>query len=49
MIQAGVIGVGQTTYDDKRRDGSMAGWVRETMDKAMRAANLEWEAIETGS
>ena len=25
MIQAGVIGVGQTNYDSKRRDVSMAG------------------------
>jgi hypothetical protein len=27
MIQAGVIGVGQTKYDAKRRDVSMAGLV----------------------
>ena len=28
MIQAGVIGVGQTKYDAKRRDVSMGGLVR---------------------
>ena len=35
MIQAGVIGVGQTKYDAKRRDVSMAGLVREAIDNAM--------------
>ena len=46
MIQAGVIGVGQTKYDAKRRDVSMAGLVREAIDNAMLAANLEWDAID---
>ena len=35
MIQAGVIGVGQTKYDAKRRDVSMGGLVREAIDNAM--------------
>ena len=42
MIQAGVIGVGQTKYDAKRRDVSMAGLVREAIDNAMLAAKVEW-------
>ena len=46
MIQAGVIGVGQTKYDAKRRDVSMAGLVREAIDNAMLAANVEWDAID---
>ena len=35
MIQAGVIGVGQTNYDSKRRDVSMAGLVREAIDLSL--------------
>ena len=46
MIQAGVIGVGQTNYDSKRRDVSMAGLVREAIDKAMLAADIEWDAVD---
>ena len=46
MIQAGVIGVGQTNYDSKRRDVSMAGLVREAIDQAMLAANIEWDAVD---
>ena len=46
MIQAGVIGVGQTKYDSKRRDVSMAGLVREAIDQAMLAANIEWDAVD---
>ena len=46
MIQAGVIGVGQTKYDAKRRDVSMGGLVREAIDNAMLAANVEWDAID---
>ena len=46
MIQAGVIGVGQTKYDAKRRDVSMGGLVREAIDNAMLAADIEWDAID---
>ena len=49
MIQAGVIGVGQTKYDAKRRDVSMAGLVREAIDNAMLAAKVEWDAIDAVS
>ena len=36
MIDAAVIGVGQTKYDSKRRDVSVGGLVREAIDNAMK-------------
>ena len=41
MIQAGVIGVGQTKYDAKRRDVSMAGLVREAIDNGATSILLD--------
>ena len=46
MIDAAVIGVGQTKYDSKRRDVSVGGLVREAIDNAMKHANVEWDAID---
>ena len=46
MIPAAVIGVGQTNYKAKRRDVSMAGLVREAIDKALLASDVEWDAID---
>ena len=46
MIDAAVIGVGQTKYDSKRRDVSVGGLVREAIDNAMKHANVDWDAID---
>ena len=46
MINAAVIGVGQTKYDSKRRDVSVGGLVREAIDNAMKHANVDWDAID---
>ena len=46
MIEAAVIGVGQTKYEAKRRDVSMGGLVRKAIDKAMLAADVDWDAID---
>ena len=46
MIDAAVIGVGQTKYESKRRDVSVGGLVREAIDNAMKHANVEWDAID---
>ena len=46
MISAAVIGVGQTNYKAKRRDVSIAGLVREAIDKALLASDVEWDAID---
>ena len=46
MIEAAVIGVGQTKYDSKRRDVSMGGLVRKAIDKAMLSADVDWDAID---
>ena len=43
MIEAAVIGVGQTKYEAKRRDVSMGGLVRKAIDKAMLAADVDWD------
>ena len=49
MIEAAVIGVGQTKYEAKRRDVSMGGLVRKAIDKAMLAADVDWDAIDAVS
>ena len=46
MIDAAVIGGGQTKYDSKRRDVSVGGLVREAIDNAMKHANVDWDAID---
>ena len=46
MIDADVIGVGQTKYDSNRRDVSVGGLVREAIDNAMKHANVDWDAID---
>lgn len=46
MIDAAVIGVGQTKYDSKRRYVSVGGLVREAIDNAMKHANVDWDAID---
>ena len=46
MIEPAVIGVGQTKYEAKRRDVSMGGLVRKAIDKAMLAADVDWDAID---
>ena len=44
--QAAVIGIGQTSYQTKREDVSIAGLVREAAQKAIDDAGLEWDDIE---
>jgi len=46
MIQAAVIGVGQTKYDSKRRDVSMPGLIREAIDRALIQAGVDWDDID---
>ncbi len=41
-----VIGVGQTKYDSKRDDVSMAGLVREAAQRALDDAGLIWDDID---
>ena len=45
-VQAAVVGVGQTRYQTKRGDVSIAGLVREAAAAALIDAGLEWDAIE---
>jgi acetyl-CoA C-acetyltransferase len=41
-----VVGVGQTKYDSKREDVSMAGLVREAVQRALDDAELTWDDID---
>ena len=42
----GVTGIGQTKYDSKRLDLSMAGLIREAALRALEDAELTWKDIE---
>jgi acetyl-CoA C-acetyltransferase len=44
--RAAVLGTGQTNYKAKRQDVSMAGLLREAIDRAMIDANVEWSEID---
>ncbi|HJQ41587.1 MAG TPA: thiolase domain-containing protein [Jatrophihabitantaceae bacterium] len=44
--RAAVLGTGQTHYKAKRQDVSMAGLLREAIDRAMADANVEWRDID---
>jgi acetyl-CoA C-acetyltransferase len=43
---AAVVGIGQTQYQSKRRDVSIAGLVREAAQNALDDAGLDWHDIE---
>ena len=43
---AAVVGVGQTRYQTRRGDVSIAGLVREAAEAALQDAGLGWDAIE---
>ena len=45
-ILAAVVGIGQTKYQTKRGDVSIAGLVREAAANALADANLEWRDID---
>ena len=42
----GVIGVGQTKYDARRKDVSMAGLLREAAERALADAECTWKDID---
>ena len=42
----GVVGIGQTKYDSKRIDLSMAGLLREAAQRALEDAQLTWKEID---
>jgi len=44
--RAAVLGTGQTHYRAKRQDVSMAGLLREAIDRAMTDAQVEWSDID---
>ncbi|MDT4920620.1 MAG: acetyl-CoA C-acetyltransferase, partial [Pseudonocardiales bacterium] len=44
--RAAVLGTGQTHYRAKRQDVSMAGLLREAIDRAMADANVAWPDID---
>ena len=44
--RAAVLGTGQTHYRAKRQDVSMAGLLREAIDRAMADAQVEWSDID---
>ncbi|MDT4916432.1 MAG: acetyl-CoA C-acetyltransferase [Pseudonocardiales bacterium] len=44
--RAAVLGTGQTHYRAKRQDVSMAGLLREAIDRAMADANVDWPDID---
>jgi acetyl-CoA C-acetyltransferase len=44
--RAAVLGTGQTHYRAKRQDVSMAGLLREAIDRAMTDAQVEWKDID---
>jgi acetyl-CoA C-acetyltransferase len=44
--RAAVLGTGQTHYRAKRQDVSMAGLLREAIDRAMADAHVEWRDID---
>jgi acetyl-CoA C-acetyltransferase len=44
--RAAVLGTGQTHYRAKRQDVSMAGLLREAIDRAMADARVEWSDID---
>jgi acetyl-CoA C-acetyltransferase len=44
--RAAVLGTGQTHYRAKRQDVSMAGLLREAIDRAMADANVGWNDID---
>src|SRR5699024_2013428 len=43
---AAVLGTGQTHHRSKRTDVSMAGLVREAVDRAMTDADVDWTDID---
>ncbi len=43
---AGVVGIGQTKYQTKRKDVSIAGLVREAAFNALKDAELTWDDID---
>ena len=43
---AAVLGTGQTYHRAKRTDVSMAGLVREAVDRAMADADVDWADID---
>ena len=43
---AAVVGIGQTKYQTKRKDVSIAGLVREAAVNALRDADLKWDDID---
>ncbi len=45
-VRAAVLGTGQTHYRAKRQDVSMAGLLREAIDRAMVDANVGWDDID---
>ncbi|HKC27233.1 MAG TPA: thiolase domain-containing protein [Jatrophihabitans sp.] len=44
--RAAVLGTGQTHYKAKRQDVSMAGLLREAIDRAMADAHVDWPDID---
>ena len=43
---AAVVGIGQTKYQTRRKDVSLAGLVREAAQRALEDAGLDWNDIE---
>ena len=43
---AAVLGTGQTHHRAKRQDVSMAGMLREAVDRAMTDANVGWDDLD---